>query len=104
MIQALGCEDATTDESKVFVLIVEIAGNDLRMADGERFVFQDVRIQGTDIHVSLVSPLQYKEWHWSGLRTKLPGDSKDPEYRSFRQIVVARDSVVLGDRISAPIY
>ena len=54
MIQASGWEDVTTDESKV---LVHIAGDDLRMADGEGFVFQDVWVQVTDIHVLYASLL-----------------------------------------------
>jgi hypothetical protein len=55
MIKASGWEDAATDESKVVVQIAEITSDDLRMADGEGFVFQDVRVQGTHIYVSHVS-------------------------------------------------
>jgi hypothetical protein len=58
MIQASGWEDTVTDESKVPVHIAEITGDDLRMADGEEFVFQDVRVQGTHILLSHVSFLE----------------------------------------------
>jgi hypothetical protein len=55
MIQASGWEDTATYESKVVVHIAKITGDDLRVTDGEGFVFQDVKVQGTHIHVSHVS-------------------------------------------------
>jgi hypothetical protein len=44
MIQASRWEDTATDESKVLVLIAKTTSDDLRMADGEGFVFQDVEV------------------------------------------------------------
>jgi hypothetical protein len=55
MIQASGWEDTATDESKVFVHIAKISGDDLKMADWERFVFEDVKVKETHIYVSHVS-------------------------------------------------
>jgi hypothetical protein len=47
----LGWEDTTTDESKVLVHISKIAGDDLRMAYGKHFLFEDVTVKRTDIYV-----------------------------------------------------
>jgi hypothetical protein len=55
MIQASGWEDTATEKSKVVVHIAEITGYDLRMANVKGFVFQDLRVQGTHIHLSHVS-------------------------------------------------
>jgi hypothetical protein len=57
MIQASGWEDAATDDSKVLVHIPKIRSDNLRMADGEGLVFQDVRIQRAHIHITHVSLL-----------------------------------------------
>jgi hypothetical protein len=55
MIQALGWEDTASNQSKVLVHILKIRSDDLGMADGEGFVFQDVRIQKAHIHITHIS-------------------------------------------------
>jgi hypothetical protein len=55
MIQASRREDAASNQSKVLVYILKIRSDDLGMADGEGFVFQDVRIQRAHIHITHVS-------------------------------------------------
>jgi hypothetical protein len=55
MIQATWREDTAFNQSKEVVHITEIASDDLGMADGEGFVFQDVGIQRAHINISHVS-------------------------------------------------
>jgi hypothetical protein len=45
MIEATGREHSASNQSKIVGDIFELRGDDLGMADGEGFVFEDVRIQ-----------------------------------------------------------
>ena len=46
------------DQSRVLSRVLEVFGDDDRVTDGERSLFQDVRVERTDVdvtHVSLVA-------------------------------------------------
>jgi hypothetical protein len=44
VIETMGWDDTTPDESKVLANILELRSDDLGMADGEGLVFQDVGV------------------------------------------------------------